>query len=447
MWPLVAVLALVSLSGSTDSATSRDRDHDGLPDHWESRHGLSTTHGSAAGDPDRDGLSNLREYRLRLDPRRRDTDRDGFADGTEVRAHSNPRSRTSTPRRAGSSRCDRSAAPGELAHQLHAASAGETICLADGDYGTFRGARKEGPVTLRPHAGASASMTVELDGAANLVLDGLTIRGAALRGSTRDITIRHSAFTEPATLDGLENANVVLDHDSFDDISGTAARIHLPYTSQTPSGVTIKNSRMIGGDSDGVQSGVGVNIIDNQFIDILENGPNHTDAIQLLDAPGAVVRGNFIRDSSSGIVAYDGLEHAVIEDNVVDLTGKGKRPWGIELYSDDGSVVRHNTVKYDPGCSFNLPCGMIGIDRKSQDPAGQGTVVLDNIATELTISNGSEVASRRGNLLRRGVESGDRRGAPVYEGGSHPASFAGFKLAHSSPGKDAASDGRDVGAG
>jgi hypothetical protein len=77
---------------------ARDRDHDRLPDKWEKRHHLPTKQRSTKGDPDRDRLTNLREYRAHTNPKRADTDRDGFKDGAEVRARTNPRKRASHPR-------------------------------------------------------------------------------------------------------------------------------------------------------------------------------------------------------------------------------------------------------------------------------------------------------------------------------------------------------------
>ena len=87
------------------------------------------------------------------------------------------------------------------------------------------------------------------------------------------------------------------------------------------------NSVMDGGSSDGVQTGVGVNIIGNDFLNIKSGSCTacHTDAIQLLGANGSVIRGNYLRNVESGIAAYDGVSNAVIEDNVVDTQG---RPWG-----------------------------------------------------------------------------------------------------------------------
>jgi hypothetical protein len=494
----VCALALASLAGQVVSAAAaRDRDHDKLPDRWERRHGLSTTTPNARRDPDRDRLSNRREYRLRTHPRRRDTDRDGLGDGAEVRRyHTNPRRRDTdgdgltdgaevnrhhtNPRRpdtdrdgiddgaevgAGSDatdpgsvppppvapappRCDVNATPASLDDVLDAAPAGQSICLAAGDYGSFGGASKDGPVTVRAVPGVVARMRLGFSNASNLVLDGLTISGATLSGSTRDVTIRNSAFSGPVTIRGLANANVVLDHNTHLNIdaggqTSSPARIHLSYSGSTHSGVTIQNSLLAGGDSDGVQTGVGVNIINNEFRDILQGGSNHTDAIQLLGAAGSVIRGNYIHHSATGIVAYDGLTRATIERNVVQLPGR--RPWGIELYSDDSSIVRHNTLAHG-SCDFNLPCGIISITRKSQDDAGHGTVVIDNIATQISVQSGSTIAERHHNLLRQGAQAGDLIGVPAFVGGATPAAFAAFQLTPISPGVNAASDGTNVGA-
>jgi hypothetical protein len=82
---LAATLGVLACFAVPAAASAADRDHDRLPDRWERQYHLSTHAKSAAGDPDRDGVSNLREYRNELNPRRRDTDRDGISDGTELR--------------------------------------------------------------------------------------------------------------------------------------------------------------------------------------------------------------------------------------------------------------------------------------------------------------------------------------------------------------------------
>ncbi|WP_233582710.1 right-handed parallel beta-helix repeat-containing protein [Corallococcus sp. CA053C] len=342
--------------------------------------------------------------------------------------------------------CDRLASnAATLASQWSAATAGQTICLASGSYGTFSAGAKPGVVTVKPQSGATPTLALHFNGANNVRLEGLTLTSAALLGSTRNVTITGSRFTGAATIDGVSQSNILFDgntHLNINAPTGAApARIHLPYSSPTPSGVTIQNSRFEGGDADGIQTGVAVNILNNQFKDIQENGPNHTDAVQLLGAPGAVVRGNYFLNCASGIVAYDGVERAVIEDNVLDLRG---RPWAIELYSDDGSIIRHNTLQHGV-CDWNLPCGIIDITRKTADDVGRGTVIVDNVATEISVSNGSTVAERHHNLLRQDAQSGELTGVPVFMGGAAPTDRSGFRLAPGSPGKGAASDGTDLG--
>lgn len=68
-----------------------DMDDDNLPDDWEKENGLSTEKNDAYADLDRDGLTNLEEYRLGTRPDMMDSDKDGVSDYEEVRIyHSNP---------------------------------------------------------------------------------------------------------------------------------------------------------------------------------------------------------------------------------------------------------------------------------------------------------------------------------------------------------------------
>ncbi|MEA2403977.1 MAG: hypothetical protein QOE08_624 [Thermoleophilaceae bacterium] len=68
-------------------AMARDRDHDKMNDRWEARHGLNTHRNDAAGDPDKDGLKNLGEFRAHTNPRDADSNNNGIEDGDEDRDH------------------------------------------------------------------------------------------------------------------------------------------------------------------------------------------------------------------------------------------------------------------------------------------------------------------------------------------------------------------------
>lgn len=82
-----AVLAIATplAAFSTAYAGPSDRDGDGMPNRWESRYGLNAGVSNARGDQDRDGLTNLAEFRLRIDPSDEDTDDDGHDDRDELR--------------------------------------------------------------------------------------------------------------------------------------------------------------------------------------------------------------------------------------------------------------------------------------------------------------------------------------------------------------------------
>lgn len=352
--------------------------------------------------------------------------------------------------------CTQTLSPGaNVASAVSGAAAGSIICLNSGSYGSVSlGTFTKSPrTTVRSVTGQGASMKLSFSGTNGVTIDSVTVTGANFSGSTtKNINIQNSTFTGHAIINDLANSNVLLTNNTHNNINGggqyvAPARIHLSYGSSTHSGVTIQNSIMDGGSADGVQTGVGVNIIGNVFKNITEGSCSdcHTDAIQLLGAAGSVIRGNYFYSVATAIVAFDGVTRATIEDNIIDTGG---RPWGIELYADDSSIVRHNTLLYRAGCHYNLPCGTIDINRKSADQAGKGTIIVDNIATSISVSNGSTYAERHHNLLRSGAASGDMPGAPTYTGGSTPTTIAGFQLATNSLGKGAASSpaGSDIGA-
>jgi len=68
-----------------------DSDNDGIPDWWESQHGLDPDNADdAAEDTDGDGLSDLSEYMAGTAPDNADSDGDGVSDGDEIEAGTDP---------------------------------------------------------------------------------------------------------------------------------------------------------------------------------------------------------------------------------------------------------------------------------------------------------------------------------------------------------------------
>ena len=202
--------------------------------------------------------------------------------------------------------------------------------------------------------------------------------------------MQNSAFSSELSVDG--GSGIVINHNDFSYAvqstnGGPNAKIYLDTSGGSPgSAVTVENNVIENGDLDGVHvaGGSGMLILGNVIANLCDRGVNHTDDIQFEGGSQIRVANNYVYEAQNcptqGITAYDGNTHGLmIDDNVVDVP----RDWGIELYSDSGSTVVHNTVVYHPNTysEFNTPTGQIDIDRKSQDPAGSGTQVYDNIAT------------------------------------------------------------------
>ena len=79
-----------TVPGDAD-ALGQDSDSDGMPDIWEERYGLDPEQASdASGDIDRDGLTNLEEFKYCTSPRIADSDGDGRSDGLEVEKSTSP---------------------------------------------------------------------------------------------------------------------------------------------------------------------------------------------------------------------------------------------------------------------------------------------------------------------------------------------------------------------
>jgi Right handed beta helix region len=345
---------------------------------------------------------------------------------------------------AAAATCDRSATPTSFSSQVSAATAGQTICLASGDYGTWTGTNKA--VTITAASGNTPTMQVSFGSAdSGFTLNGISGMGGMISGSASTITIQNSTFASQLDIEGAVT-NIVVNHNDFtypvqSTSGGPNAKIFLATTGSSPgSALTLENNDIENGDLDGVHvgDGSGVLVYGNKFANLCDRGVNHTDNIQFEAGTQITIASNYVYEAQNcatqGITSYDGGTNGlIIEDNVVDVP----RDWGIELYADKNSVVVHNTVVYHPKSysEFHTATGHIDIDRKSQDPAGSGTQVYDNITTSVDFTNGS-TGTQHNNV------SGERA---IYVGPTD--TWTGFKLASNSlVGLHAASDGLDDGA-
>jgi len=362
--------------------------------------------------------------------------------------------------------CDLHATTSNFASVFGSAN-GQTICLASGNYGTFTGGVKSSMTTIKPEHGATVKMALRFDPAANITVDGVkggidpaTGLGAYLSESqTHDITVRDSVFDDAQVVirsDSLPpDANILFDHN----VHSNWVKCSNCYEGRVEvvgghaggsNGITIQNSEFHGGNSDGIQnSSNGTRILNNEFHDIDQiDGPSgvHADSIQLYGSSNTVIRGNYVHDVSIGIMAADGADRETIENNVFKVTGS---PYALNILSDRGSVIRHNTVWSGGTCAWGIACGVLYLGNKSGDPVSTGTNITDNILTDVCVCSGSAPQNQTEdyNLVAQGGSGAhDIHGSPTYAGSASPNMLAGFALTAMSLGYAAADDGSDMGA-
>jgi len=364
-----------------------------------------------------------------------------------------------TPPPSPSAACTRTAtSAATLSTQFSAAQAGDAICVATADYGTFKAGQKSGMVAIRAIDGATASMALDFSGgAANVTLEGLTIKDLYFTKSVHDVTVRNSRFTGFALIDaaGMRNASILFDSNTHIDINmpnqqTPPGRVHVEsddINPGQPSGIVVRNSLFKGGTADGIRVDGGASIIieGNEFTGIRDLDPYHADDIQFYGGMNVTIRGNYFHDpveaASCSLGQHDGGGGNLIERNVI--VG-GSCYYAMYLRDDNSSIVRHNVFAFG-SCLASIVCGSIVIDGK--DHAGHGTLFRDNIFTGLSNSGGFQSTfSADHNLTREAVPgSANAVGAPTYVGGANPTTSAGFQLAPGSRGKGAASDGTDIG--
>jgi hypothetical protein len=333
-----------------------------------------------------------------------------------------------------------------LSSVLASAQAGDVIHVAAGTYSQVSGA-KAGRVTLVAEPGASVSLSLSAT-ASNLTVSGVTVPGGTLRGA-HDITIANTTFTDTLNIvSTVPNANILIDHDVFNNISpcGSCPEGRVTVTTEGsrppgPSGVTISNSVFSGGNSDGVQITGNANGVvvgpGNEFFNLAQSSSVHTDSIQLYGASDTTITGNYIHDAAEGVMAPDGGDSGFlhIENNVFSRIDQQ----GVYLGFKPGLVLNHNTfaagvmLHDDPSKGGNPTIGAII----------KNNILLNGVAKQNLMSNA--IAVEDYNLLAGGAGVHDiKSGKPTFAVGA-PTTFAGWLLAPGSIGAKAADDGADMG--
>lgn len=302
-------------------------------------------------------------------------------------------------------------------------------------------------VTLRPEPGAVVSMAAQFNPASFITLDGLTLTGLDVSGKTHDISVLNSRFTGQADLNmtGNANANILIDGSSFDNISvcaqcaeGRLSVRQYPMGSQ-PVGVTISNNHFGGpGESDGVQNGAyGVVITGNEFDGIVQgNYGRHVDSIQLYGQSHTTITNNYLHNFSTAIMAPDGGDHEVINNNVF-IAPSGPSS-AIQFGHHDGTTFIHNTVKNTDVHTW--------VGSGDSDP-NRNVVLRDNVMINAGfVASGCVSCTNSYNMFTtRASGTNAITATPTFVGGVNPTTYAGWALAPGSPGKGNASDANDRG--
>ena len=312
-------------------------------------------------------------------PRRRPRVRCGGADGGWRRCSSSSRGRRRWPSpssRPAQGKRERHANPGNLGSVLGKRARRRHHPAGLGRLRDLLGRREEvhGDDQARArspgHDPARAATR-----AAHLRFVGLTIAGAKIRAPAHDITIARSRFTAAAQIDATQmvGADILLDRDTFSGIDVCSdcfegrVTVHGREGQTQPVGVTVQNSLFNGGgNSDGIQVGAyGVRVLHNEFTGIHMVDATHTDAIQLYGQSHTIVRGNYIHNAASGIMAPDGTSHELIEDNVIRTDGAPARP------SRSGPTTARScaaTRCRAAAATTTQSCGILTIDRQLRRP-------------------------------------------------------------------------------
>lgn len=352
------------------------------------------------------------------------------------------------------------------------AAGGAVICLNAGNYAGFTigDLAKSSTVTIQSTTGVSASISgVTIFRTQRLNFKNLTFTGQFLSDDfggathTSNLTVQGSLFTGSQLVintSGLVNSNTLIDGNTLQGYNSTGieGRISLISNPQTSAnyGITISNNTLNGGGcSDGIQialpTGTNGGIVvgpGNIFNNLIDAGCTvHVDCIQVVDGQGISIFGNYFGNCAVYEGFYDGAVNLTLRNNLFNV------PSGEQLDHQMGSIIgftrTHNTYignNIAIGSKFGNPTNTNWvvtnealISGSSYNNAGDqpGCGANCSISFMLKCTTCTTTPTGTSNVSGNAVFVG-----PCTLVGT---SWSGCLLAAGSPGKNAASDGSDMG--
>ena len=355
--------------------------------------------------------------------------------------------------------CTQTLSPGaNVALAVTSAAPGSIICLNSGSYGAVSLANfiKSPRVTIKSVSGQGGSFALSTNNVNGLTFDKVTITSYdRLQGSnTKNLTFQNCVATGRGwywDVTGIVDGNLLIDNCTFINVGQSVGegRLHITWPGgpgTQSSGVTVKNSLFENSppgcttgvsDSDGIQVGAYGVVIGpgNTFRGIQQGSCSaHVDSIQPFGQSHTRITGNFFINNEVNIGAYASGNTEQVDNNVFVLGASGVfHHNNVGLNLGPNSLVFHNTFKdvhvWSEGSNQMWRDNIFVNSDWDNGPLGWSGTQTTNLFDAASTPRGTN------QIL----------GSPTFIGGVNPVTWAGFQLATGSLGKNAASDGNDVG--
>jgi len=195
-----------------------------------------------------------------------------------------------------------------------------------------------------------------------------------------------------------------------------------------------------GGCSDGIQAignADGIQVLYNEFVGIKQGScsPVHADPIQFYGADNLVLTGNYFHGNSTGVMnAGCASQNGLYTDNV--FISDGEYLDQIVMTGTNAGTYTNNTLVNSSIRFLSNGCGFATNAVLRNNIIRQGlNLDAGQTTSSFTMSNNNGISQGTNNIS----------GTPTFVGGSTPSTWAGFQLSAASVGRNAGSDGTDIG--